>query len=77
MLITQTGNFQKFEFKSLAGISSNTGRENQTKSEFTMVITVLARSSAVAMLLDGASIEPSAPSPDPSHEKRREEEMCA
>jgi hypothetical protein len=37
--------------------------------------TVLARSSAVAMLLDGASIDSSAPSPDPSHEKRREEEM--
>jgi hypothetical protein len=39
--------------------------------------TVLARSRAVAMLLDGASIDSSAPSPDPSQEKRREDEMCA
>jgi hypothetical protein len=36
--------------------------------------TVLARSCAVAMLLDDATVEPSFPIPDPSREKRREEE---
>jgi hypothetical protein len=39
--------------------------------------TVLARSSAVAMLLGISTVDPSAPSPDPSQEKRREGEVCA
>jgi hypothetical protein len=76
MLITQTGKFQKFEFQTLAGILSNTGRSKSTKSEFTVLITVLVRSKPVAMLLDGASIDSSAPSPDPSQEKWRGNEFC-
>jgi hypothetical protein len=35
MLITQSGKFQKFKFKVLAGISSNTGREESNQIEFT------------------------------------------
>jgi hypothetical protein len=71
MLITQSGKFQKFEFQTLAGISSNTGRQESNQIEFTVGCTVLARSRTVAMLLDDASIAPSAPSPDPSREKGR------
>jgi hypothetical protein len=40
-------------------------------------ITVRARLSTVAMLLDDATVEPSTLSPDPSCEKRREEEKRA
>jgi hypothetical protein len=36
MLITQSGKFQKFKFKTLAGISSNTGREKSKQIEFTV-----------------------------------------
>jgi hypothetical protein len=35
MLITQSGKFQKFKFQTLAGISSNTGREKSKQIEFT------------------------------------------
>jgi hypothetical protein len=40
----------------------------------TVVITVAVRLWPVAMLLGDASVDPSAPCPDPSHEKRREGE---
>jgi hypothetical protein len=63
MLSTQTGKFQKFEFQTLAGISSNTGRSKSNQIKFYWCCTVLARPSAVAMLLDDATVEPSAPSP--------------
>jgi hypothetical protein len=62
-MITQTGNFQKFEFQTLAGILSDTGRRNQTKSWVTVKITVRARLGTVAMLLDDATVEPSTLSP--------------
>jgi hypothetical protein len=77
MLITQSGKFQKFEFKLLANISSSTWRIKIGKILITVSFTVLARSNPVAMLLDGASVDSSAPCPNPSHEKRREEENCA
>jgi hypothetical protein len=44
-------------------------------NRITVRITVLARSCAVSMLLDGASIVSSVPSPDPSQEKRRGNEL--
>jgi hypothetical protein len=71
MLITQSGNFQIFEFEILAGNSSNTWRMKIEQILITVKITVLARSNPVAMLLDDATVEPSAPCPDPSHEKGR------
>jgi hypothetical protein len=74
MMITQTGKFQKFEFQTLAGISSNTGRSKSNQILSYWCCTVRARLSTVAMLLDDATVEPSFPSPDPSREKRREEE---
>jgi hypothetical protein len=77
MLISQSGKFQKFKFKTLAGISSNTGRHKSKQIEFTVGCTVLARSRTVAILLDDATVEPSAPCPVPSHEKGRDEEKCA
>jgi hypothetical protein len=43
----------------------------------TVVITVAVRPAPVAMLLGDAAVEPSSPCPDPSHEKRREEENYA
>jgi hypothetical protein len=36
MLITQSGKFQKFEFQTLAGIWSNTGREKSNQIKFTV-----------------------------------------
>jgi hypothetical protein len=36
MMITQSGSFQKFEFQTLAGISSNTGREKSNQIDSTM-----------------------------------------
>jgi hypothetical protein len=77
MLITQIENFQKFKFQVLAGISSNTSREKSNQILIHWCCTVLARPRTVAMLLGDAAVEPSAPSPDPSQEKRREEEHCA
>jgi hypothetical protein len=38
--------------------------------------TVLVRSTPVAMLLGISTVDSSAPSPDPSLEKRREDEVC-
>jgi hypothetical protein len=44
MLITQGGKFQKFKFKLLAGILSNTGRQESNQIEFTMAaLFLLAR----------------------------------
>jgi hypothetical protein len=71
MLITQSGIFQNFEFKILAGNSSNTWQMKSSQIEATVKITVLARPNPVAMLLDDAAVEPSAPCPDPSREKGR------
>jgi hypothetical protein len=77
MLITQTRNFQKFEFQTLAGISSNTGRGRSNQIEFTVLITVLVRSTLVAMLLGISTVDASPLSPDPSQEKQREDEVFA
>jgi hypothetical protein len=71
MLITQSGNFQNFEFKSLAGISSNTWQTKIGKIVITVEITAAVRLMPVAMLLDGATVEPSPLCPDPSREKGR------
>jgi hypothetical protein len=76
MLITQTGKFQKFKFQTLAGISSNTGRSKSNQIKFYWCCTVRARPSAVAMLLGISTVDSSAPSPDPSQEKRRGDEFC-
>jgi hypothetical protein len=77
MMTTQTGKFQKFEFQTLAGISSNTGRSKLNQIEFYWCCTVLARPSAVAMPIGISTVDSSAPSPDPSQEKRRGDEFCA
>jgi hypothetical protein len=66
MLITQSGNFQKFKFETLAGISSNTLQMKIEQIRATVKITVLVRSPPVAMLLDTSAVDPSAPCPDPS-----------
>jgi hypothetical protein len=69
MLITQSGKFQKFKFKTLPGISSNTGRQESKQIEFTVGCIVLARSRTVATLLDDATVEPRSLCPDLSREK--------
>jgi hypothetical protein len=77
MWITQSGKFKKFEFKFLAGNSSNTWRIKIEQILITVSFTVRARSNPVAMLLDGASVEPSPLCPDPGREKWREGEERA
>jgi hypothetical protein len=71
MWITQSGKFQKFEFESLAGISSNTWQTKIEQIEFTVKITIAVRLMPIAMPLDDAAIEPSSLCPDPSREKGR------
>jgi hypothetical protein len=71
MLITQTGNFQNFEFESLAGISSNTWQTKIGKIVITVRITAPVRLMPVAMLVDDAAVDPSPLFPDPSREKWR------
>jgi hypothetical protein len=71
MLITQSGKFQNFEFESLAGIASNTWQTKSSQIEFTVKITIAVRPVTVAMLLDGATVEPNPLCPDPSREKGR------
>jgi hypothetical protein len=60
MLITQSGNFQKFEFKSLAGISSNTGRSKSNQIELTVAALFL-----LALALSPCSWETPRSSPAP------------
>jgi hypothetical protein len=77
MLVTQSGKFQNFEFEILAGNSSNTWRIKIEQILITVSFTVLARSNPVAMLLDGATVDPSPLCPDPGREKWREGEERA
>jgi hypothetical protein len=77
MLTTQSESFQKFEFELLASISSNAWQMKIEQILITVVITVAVRPAPVAMLLDGAAVEPRSPCPDPSREKWREEEKRA
>jgi hypothetical protein len=77
MLTAQSESFQKFEFELLASISSNTWQMKIEQILITVVITIAVRPAPVAMLLDGAAVEPSSPYPDPSREKWREEEKRA
>jgi hypothetical protein len=77
MLTTQSESFQKFEFEILAGNSSNTWQTKSSQIKITVRITIAVRPAPVAMLLDGAAVEPSSPCPDPSREKWREEEKRA
>jgi hypothetical protein len=77
MLTTQSENFQNFEFKFLAGISSNTWQAKSNEIGATVRITVAVRLNPVAMLVDNAAVEPSPLCPDPSREKGREEEERA
>jgi hypothetical protein len=77
MLSTQSGNFQNFKFKVLAGISSNTWRMKIEQILITVSFTVLARSNPVAMLLDGATVDPNPLCPDPGREEWREGEERA
>jgi hypothetical protein len=51
MLITQSGNFQNFEFESLAGISLNTWQTKMGKIVITVKITAPVRLMPVAMLI--------------------------
>jgi hypothetical protein len=71
MLTTQSGNFQKFEFESLAGIVSNTSLTKIGENQITVKITAPVRLVPVAMLVDVAVVEPSPLCPDPSREKGR------
>jgi hypothetical protein len=71
MLITQSGNFQNFEFESLAGISSNTWQTKIEQIEFTVKIIVTVLLMPVAMLLDDTAVKLSSLYPDPSREKGR------
>jgi hypothetical protein len=71
MLITQSGNFQNFEFKSLAGISSNTWQTKIGKIVITVKITAPVRLMPVAMLVNDAAVDPSPLCPDPSRKKGR------
>jgi hypothetical protein len=77
MLITQSENFQKFEFESLAGIVSSTWQTKIEEIVVTVKITAPVRLLPVAMLVDDAAVEPSPLCPDPSREKGREEEERA
>jgi hypothetical protein len=77
MLITQSEKFQKFEFKFLAGISSNTCQAKIQKIGGTVGITVLSRSKPVAMLEDVSAVEPSSLCPDPSRATWEETEDTA
>jgi hypothetical protein len=71
MLTTQSEKFQKFEFKFLAGIWSNTWRAKSREIEATVSLTVPVRLVPVAMLVDVSAAEPSPLCPDPSREKGR------
>jgi hypothetical protein len=71
MLITQSGNFQNFEFESLASISSSTWQTKIGKIVITVKITAPVRPLPIAMLVDNAAVEPSSLCPDPSREKGR------
>jgi hypothetical protein len=77
MLITQSGNFQNFEFEFLAGNSSNTWRMKIEQILITVSCTVLPRSNPVAMLLDTSAVDPSPLCPDPGREKWKEGEERA
>jgi hypothetical protein len=77
MLVTQIGKFQKFKFKLLASISSNTLQMKIEQIRATVSFTVMVRSPPVAMLLGISAVDSSAPCPDPSREKRRDGEKCA
>jgi hypothetical protein len=77
MLITQGEKFQKFEFKFLAGIVSNSWQTKIGENRAIVSFTVLMRPDPVAILMDDAAVEPSPLCPDPSREKWREEEERA
>jgi hypothetical protein len=70
-------NFKNSNSKFLRAFDRTPGRQNRRQIVITVVITVAVRPAPVAMLLGDAAVEPSSPCPDPSHEKRREEENCA
>jgi hypothetical protein len=71
MMTTQSEKVQNFEFKSLAGIVSNTWGAKIGENQITVSITVLLRSNPVAMLVDLSAVDPSSLCPDPSREKGR------
>jgi hypothetical protein len=65
MWITQSEKVQKFEFKVLAGIVSNTWQTKIEQIVVTVKITAPVRLMPVAILVDDATVEPSPLCPEP------------
>jgi hypothetical protein len=76
MRITQSGKFQKFKFKLLAGISSNTGRQESNQIEFTVAALFLLASTLLPCFWTVPRSNPAPSAPTQAMEEGGEEETA-